>query len=269
MRGINNVFINDLNGGVLKDFLSYVKANDDLSLEIRKDYINIYYRGGNALKISQTNRGYSFFFDAKYCKNKGDDSKFDYLSSLKKTDYAEFLKAFPVILKEMDSWFVAHPKPEREYQHQLVKSNPFIVDIEYAGRTEANKLFRLDMVGVVDDKIYIFENKLGSSAVSGSAGLCKHYNDIVSIINSKAARSELIESIINISKNKNELKLIKSTMNTSQLEIEILFIIADFNEKSETINNEIKKFNGNYSAYLWLTKGDEFKIDFKKVTKIY
>ena len=54
MRGINDGFICDLKTGDLSYFLNQVKSNrDKLCLEIRDGYINIYYKGGNLLKITK------------------------------------------------------------------------------------------------------------------------------------------------------------------------------------------------------------------------
>ena len=79
MRHINTRFVDDLLHGELAYFLTQVKNNrTKLSLEIRNGYINIYYKGGNLLKITQKRTGYSFFFDAKDCRHKNGQS-FDLL----------------------------------------------------------------------------------------------------------------------------------------------------------------------------------------------
>lgn len=52
LRALDEVFIKDLQVGKLKDFLERVKKDDTLCLEIRDNYINIYYRGGSLFKIS-------------------------------------------------------------------------------------------------------------------------------------------------------------------------------------------------------------------------
>ncbi len=71
MRHIDSRFIDDLLCGELAFFLGQVKNHrNELSLEVRNGYINIYYKGGNLLKITQKSKGYSFHFDAKYCKHK-------------------------------------------------------------------------------------------------------------------------------------------------------------------------------------------------------
>ena len=62
MRHINERFVADLLNGELAFFLNQVKsARDRLSLEIRDGYINIYYKGGSLLKITQKKIGYTHF----------------------------------------------------------------------------------------------------------------------------------------------------------------------------------------------------------------
>lgn len=60
MRKINDEFISALRCNELSYFLSRVKNYPSkLSLEIRNNYVNIYYKGGNLLKITQKNKHYS------------------------------------------------------------------------------------------------------------------------------------------------------------------------------------------------------------------
>lgn len=44
MRGLTDTFLNDLKQGKLKNVLVAVKSDDTLCLEIRDNYINIYYQ---------------------------------------------------------------------------------------------------------------------------------------------------------------------------------------------------------------------------------
>ena len=68
MRGLSEDFMKDLLKGELKGFLSAVKNDDTLCLEIRDNYINIYYRGGNLCRIkpSRTDAKYAMTFDERY-----------------------------------------------------------------------------------------------------------------------------------------------------------------------------------------------------------
>ena len=52
-------------GGKLYDLLKIVKSDEDLVIEIRNDYFNIYYKGGNMARVASAN---SFQFDSNYYK---------------------------------------------------------------------------------------------------------------------------------------------------------------------------------------------------------
>lgn len=237
MRGLNDRFIFDLNEGCLSFFLNEVKANKDTCLAIRNGYINIYYRGGNALKITQKKNGYQFFFDAKYCLNKNNDKNYELLNTLDKKNIEYYIKHFKTMLCEMDSWFAFHPKAEREFQHNLLKSNSSIIDIEY----QVKNISRLDMIAFFDKKLIIIENKFGNGAISGSAGISKHYKDITDILFDSETKEELISSVINISYAKHSLGLSDFIINQNDIkDVEILFLFANYNQKSKAIENEVE-----------------------------
>lgn len=52
-RGISRRFIDDLKNGELTFFLDEAKSNPGICLEIRRNYVNLYYKGGNAIKITE------------------------------------------------------------------------------------------------------------------------------------------------------------------------------------------------------------------------
>lgn len=215
------------------------------------------------------NRGYSFYFDSKYCLYKDDDQNFQYLSSLDSSDPTQFIAAWPTILSEMDSWFAVHPKPERDFQHNLIKQNqsdPIILDIEYAGRTSDRRLFRLDMLAINQTpdgyKLIVIENKYGTGAIGGKAGLKKHYDDIVEILAEPTSRNEMLNSVINIANNKYELGLVRSPITREAIQShEILFVFADFNFKSKMIANEVKKISQTVPATVIHMAADEVVIN--------
>ena len=72
MRKLSDKFMGDLlnSDGVLHPILSRVKIDHTLMLAIRENYINIYYRGGNIIKILEHNKGfYQASFDDQYNKS--------------------------------------------------------------------------------------------------------------------------------------------------------------------------------------------------------
>lgn len=233
--------------------------------------------GGNALRITQKKTGYYFEFDSRYCLHKKDDSQFEYLSTIDKKSADGFIKAFPTILSEMKSYFAVKNKPERIFQHNLIKQNQkdlIVLDIEYAGWTQAKKLFRLDMLGLLETdhgyKLIIFENKYGNATIGGNSGLKKHYDDIVSILNYPQSKQELIGSVINILNNKNQLGLLDLKLKEEDLvDIEILFVIAGFNHRSKSISNVVGNLTQSVPAKIVYMDIEETKIDYMKAKDFF
>ena len=111
MRGINTDFILELNSGELHFVLEKAhNAPDDYCVEIRENYINLYYRGGSALRITQKRDGYQFKFDEKYCLDSDTKAQF---ANMDPKSSKVWEMAFPKIVSEMDNWFKAHHKLER------------------------------------------------------------------------------------------------------------------------------------------------------------
>lgn len=266
MRGINEQFIEDLNNGCLKSFLDEVKTNESLWLGIRNGYINIYYRGGNVVRIKQKRAGYEMFFDIHYCDNKPYTRHRDKLQKIDYSNPAEVYDAFPYMLEEMDSWFESHPKPERTFQHSLLKNNPQIIDIEYAGKTSDNRGFRMDMLAISDDGIIIVENKYGNKAIGGKAGLAKHHDDIIRILDDEQLKAELIESVKTIVANKTALGIFDTKVTKQQFEI--LLLLADYKDKGKALQNEIDKMTCPEHSKILIMASTEPVMDLSKARSL-
>lgn len=167
-RGIGDRFEEQLTGGILQPILERLRHDDTLNLEIRRGYVDIYYRGGRLLGLHQQARGEKFAakFDTRYLE--GHDG---YTSATpdnappaivaSRADADEWVEAFSFYKQAMDIRFCAHPKIEREYQQAVVRDNNrhatgdlsdyFVVDIEYAQSPslcpDREAGFRYDMVG--------------------------------------------------------------------------------------------------------------------------
>lgn len=264
MRGLSDAFLDDLNGGCLEYLLSAVKADDNLCLEIREDYLNIYYRGGNLYCIKKDNkkeRQYDFFFDKNYHKHKGSmlsnfsDAIFDKLISCE-----DYVKYIPVLKTEIDLWFCEHPKYEREYQQLVLRENSysgsdksgngvskdtdyFVVDIEYATRANGS---RFDMVAVKwlstslqrrnsqNASLALIEMKYADAAHDGTAGIVKHFEDIRRFV-SDGKINALCDETENVFNQKLKLGLIKGIDKELKLNRETKpeFIILAANHKPE------------------------------------
>lgn len=274
MRHLGDTFIKALLEGELKFFLDEVKNHRDiLSLEVRDEYVNIYYKGGSLLKIVYKKRGnkgryYHFKFDANYCKNKDNDVNFKDLDGLDPYDLEAYKKQFDLMKTEMESWFVDNPNPERDYQQDLLMNNPEIVDIEYQiGRGK-----RFDMLYFKDGKLYIVENKYGNGAIGGKSGLADHYKKICEALENENVKDEMIESVCHISEAKKALGLTDKVIKKDDIkEIEILFLMAEYIHKGDRLSDELGKIDKiieekGYTvpaSFLFTTKSD-VKMDLSK-----
>jgi hypothetical protein len=168
-RDISEEFMRQFESGILRPILERLQHDDTLSLEIRNGYVNIYYRGGNLLRLVAKKAASCFeaFFDERYC---GDDGDYGCLLPAERPpavivnadDARAWVDAFSHYKQAMDIRFVKHPKIEREYQQAVVrdnnrhssgdKSDYLIVDIEYTQAQGAfpgrSTNFRFDMVGL-------------------------------------------------------------------------------------------------------------------------
>lgn len=232
MRGISEGFINELNEGILKELLVRVKKDDTLDLQIREDAINIYYRGGNLLRIADTRNGeFTFFFDKEYLKGKENRPKSSYKEPNNKVGNADqcskWIEQIPAIKESMDFWFSEHPKLEREMQQVVIRENNhssisngtdfFIADMEYAGGK--GKGYRFDMVGIrwtatgAERKknrglIPCFiEMKYGDGALGGVAGIEKHFRDMAAFLKDDTAREGIYQEIESMLTQKQQLDL--------------------------------------------------------------
>ena len=266
MRGINARFISDLTNGELSFFLQQVKERrGELSLEIRGGYINIYYRGGNLLKITQKRNGYSFQFDSRYCLNKGDDSRYAQIAGLNSSSASDYAGHFDLLIDEMEKWFRVHPKPEREYQHQLLVHNASIIDIEY----QVKNLMRLDMLMVMNDRLTVVENKYGLGAITGSAGLAKHYRDICRVLTDSGLKRELYDSVRQVADCKSSLGLLSNPVpQLNQNKHEILFLLAGYNPRSRSVQNEMNGLEKTVPVRMLLMPADKYAIDISEAVAL-
>ena len=239
-----------------------VQKDHTLFLAIRKNYINIYYRGGNILRLSELRNNYYLAeFDVNYgiFGQEVPDMPIS-ISSLREAEiWAEGIPELKVI---MDEYFAKNKKSEREYQQLIahennlssisIESEYFISDIEYS---PPGSSMRLDMLAVkwLASKRksikycqpVIMELKYGVSNVnSGNSSLLKHLKDIESLINDENSYNDLILSLENQFDQLNHLDLIKfnKPKNYQRMKIgvskpEVILTLANYNPRSQRLFN--------------------------------
>jgi hypothetical protein len=276
LRGISIKFENDLINGMLSPILHQVYNDNNLSVEIRSNYINIYYRGGNLLRIREKAKlnKYSFEFDIRYCKkenlNKKEISKLSRLvDSLIQVD--KWAGAFRIIKEEMDTYFASRTKLEREYQQLVVRENNigqasketdyFICDIEYQ-----TKKTRLDLIAIKKSKggrfrFSLIEMKYLDDALKGESGIVDHIkkvNDFLQVCDLDSLKDEM-KGIINT---KRRLGLVENLPDSIEFTDEIpefVLLMANHKPASGILETELKKLK-NESFFINFCKKANLKI---------
>jgi hypothetical protein len=257
-RGLSQQFVRDLHDGVLAPLLQRVRSDTSLDMEIRQEYLNIYYRGGNILKVSKDKKGegYSAFFKTSYGPRIASRLPSNHISSV--SDAEAWLNEIPVLKDTMDLWFGGHPKDERAAQQLVIHENNvspwaggtdyFIVDIEYANHIGA----RFDLVALRWDsdatvrrlqkhclpKLTAIEMKTGDGALKGKAGLLQHYQHWEDFFASPSQLDAFKREMLGVFKQKRELGLISALSdNANEVvkvadDVDVIFLLANHDPAS-------------------------------------
>jgi hypothetical protein len=199
MRELSKCFLDDLTAedGLLRPILERVKRDHTLMLAIRDGYINIYYRGGNLLKLTCNGMAHSYkaSFDPEYDKS-GQLLRSDLPEAITRAEHVRvWLDELPHLKQIMDFFFSDHNKSEREFQQLVVRENNysrisneteyFITDIEFA---DSSIRARFDMLAIRwlaserkdrrKCRAALMEMKYGDQALDGKAGLLDHLRHV-------------------------------------------------------------------------------------------
>lgn len=259
-RGLSPEFMHDLCNGFLNPILLMIKNDHTLLLQIRNDYINIYYRGGSIIKIQKQKGSYTFIFDPQYCNSVMGANSQALIGALPKSvSYEHTVNKWvcnvPILKQIMDNYFSKHLKCEREFQQLVARENNnslisnetdyFITDIEYTNSNNRNAKF--DFVAIKwpsissdrkdgsNCRLVLIEMKYGDAAIGGKAGILKHIKDIESFCNDKSKLDDLKNETINAFKQLRVLGLIRFGKNGNPNQInelsdknpEFIFLFAN------------------------------------------
>jgi hypothetical protein len=288
MRALSERFMDDLLNfdGFLHPMLERVKHDQTLMLAIRQDCINIYYRGGNILKVTEQGKtSYRAFFDIRYDKSE-EPAPVPPLEIKSQTDAQAWVDSFARLKTIMDSYFSSFSKPEREFQQLVARENNdstisneseyFISDIEF---TDAGLGARFDMLALrwlaaqrrngSTCRAALSEVKYGDGALGGGAGLLKHLRDIDALISNRSRYADLLRTmeaqfnqldylgLLNFNRCKNGTKVMLAVNDKP----EVVFVLANHNPRSsklKTILNdpeiEVYDQSANYDLRFYVSR---------------
>jgi len=259
MRGLSATFLHDLTAGVLRPLLDRVHLDRTLCLELRDDYVNIYYRGGNLLRLAHRGDAYVATFDTNYGKAAPTGLEVPAAEVRGPEHVAAWLEAMPHLKLAMDLTLGHHPKEEREIQQLVARDNNmgsvsratdyYVCDIEYA-----NAHGRFDIVAVhwpstpMDRKrsdgrrLVIGEVKQGDNALSGQAGLHAHVRDIDRFLADPARLASLKEEMVAVFRQKRALGLIDCGRDLTSFSDEpplVLLILANHDPAKTKLREQL------------------------------
>lgn len=225
-------------------------------LAIRENAVNIYYRGGNLVRIVGQKLGkYTAGFDAKY--NISSQALPALPANIQNQEEAvQWVEAFPILKQVMDEYFCIHSKPEREFQQLVARENNhstisneseyFISDIEFAG-SDLHARFDLQGIrwdasrrGSVQCRPALFEMKYGDNALGGASGLLKHLQDLDALVQDKVCYCQLLATMESQFRQLDQLGLLKFTRSQVSIQVslateikpEVIFVLANHNPRS-------------------------------------
>jgi len=247
--------------GLLHPILERIKQDHTLMLSIRKDYLNIYYRGGNILRMKEQGNGsYSAFFDNNYNKSGPPGPALpDVIESQHET--RKWVDSFQDLKGIMDFYFSEYGKPEREFQQLIARENNFsaianqseyfVSDIEFADSGLGARFDILALRWLVAHRKKtgscrpaLIEMKYGDGALGGSAGVLKHLRDIDALISDGGKYKALLETMEWQFNQLDELGLLRfnRVANWTKIQLdgsekpEVIFILANHNPRSSKLN---------------------------------
>jgi hypothetical protein len=274
MRELSTNFLNDLmnTNGFLQPIFERVKKDHTLMFAIRDGYINIYYRGGNLIKVQEQSKGsYRSSFHNGYNK---DGKTLPILPPIinSQEDAKSWVNAFPHLKEIMDLFFAINSKPEREFQQLVARENNFstisnqseyfISDIEFAN---SELRARIDMLAIrwlaskrkdgSNCRPALIEMKYADGAFEGNAGLHKHLKDMDSLILNRKRYEDLLttmESQFNQLDNLGLLNFTRSSRGTkvkfdADVKPEVIIILANHNPRSSKLSTVLS--NPNIGTY--------------------
>jgi hypothetical protein len=262
-----------LTNGTMRPLLDYVLSQPDVRFDIRHHKANLYFRGGNLLRIAfekSPSGGIHHFgeFDLNYSVR---DSSLRRANNIVRVslDTEDEVKNCAAELERfrghMLGWWADHPKGERTYEQYIAAANEhldrqappeyLVVDIEYQYARRRFDLVALrrnpteaDPVGFLKPHLSLWELKCDKRALSGTSGLIDHaddYSRFVRAENGEHANRAKTEYAAMV-KQKQRLRLLPQfdLEEFSAKRPEFLLLFADYEVREPGLTQPLASFLG-------------------------
>ncbi len=247
MRQLSQHFLYDLTNGFLNELVRAIHDDRDLDLQIRENYINVYYKGHSMLKLdARTSQPYRVDIDKEFTRGLQIPS---IISNAAQTKF--FVAQIPFLKHNIQRW--RKRSIEMEYEQQLIRANNYeprlnsdylILDRQYTRKGDQEG-YEIDLVAIRADtavrkgsrhaSFCFIELKYGLN--QDIAQLAQQLDDYYKrVVTNPVALAREIEMVL---LQKQELGLLRENVRLDQIRIsadinqyEFLIILIDYNLKS-------------------------------------
>lgn len=247
MRHLEPDFLKDLESGILSPLLKEIKADADLDIQIRDNYINVYYKGYSLAKISPSKNGYEILAHQKINPSQR-------IQVVTADDMRSYIGTIPTIKASI--LHLQKHSLEIEFEQLLIRANNyieknnsefFVVDRQYQ-----DKQNRFDLSGIFWPSI----GRRGNGSVRASVIEVKYgLNKDIALLHKQVQRyydaidksPTFFEEIQALLRQKLDLGLIRGTderihaMKSLKVindihSLVILIVLIDYNPHSKLLN---------------------------------
>lgn len=195
--------------GALRPVLDEIIKDDELRLDIRERRFNVYFQGGNLMRVDGRRQPWELHFDEKYFKGGAPQTPKDLPMQFSTIDDAHaWVNKFSYLKAGMTNWWTQprHRKGERVHCQQMATTNSsmagapsadyLVLDLEYEWAKRRFDMIAAkrrptenDMSGWAEPDLVFVEVKSDENACCHNSGLLDHAVDYRDIIMSGGGQS--------------------------------------------------------------------------------